>query len=120
MNQTTLHEIKCQYYDRLTSFKMFDNMIPSYMHAGIVEYITIGTQPGGFLTAVLQNNLERAVDRADDTNVKALATYVSFLYNVAPMDCWGSPERVEYWIANGGLSGLNKVPMSIMPAEEEI
>jgi len=120
MNQNTLDEIRLHYYDRLLTFKMFGGEIPSYMHTGIVEYIIAGTKPGGFLTAVLENNLKQSVNRGDGANVKLLATYVSFLYNHAPMDCWGNPEKVKKWIADGGLDGLNQVPMSLVSPGEEI
>ena len=39
---------------------------------------------GGFLTAVKDDSLSRAVQYADGTNKTALWVYVAFLYNVAP------------------------------------
>ena len=56
----------------------------------------IGALPdvGHFLAAVLKNNLFEAVNRADDTNVKALKLYVIFLHNVAP-GTWRAKAKVE-------------------------
>jgi len=69
--------------------------IPEYMHDGISLYINHGIHPGGFLTAVIENNLKEACMRADDFNIKILPNYVRFFYNYAPSGCWGSP--VENW-----------------------
>jgi hypothetical protein len=52
----------------------------------IVQWYDDGYPLGNFLTAVITNNLMEAVGRADDTNIKALPLYCSFLYNVMPRD----------------------------------
>ena len=68
--------------------------IPDRMMGGLKRYIEDGTEPGGFLTAVLENDLERAVSNADEENMANLPAYVAYLYNEAPMGCWGSRKRV--------------------------
>jgi hypothetical protein len=51
----------------------------------------IGYPSGGFVEAVVENNLMAAVGRADSTNIKALPFYCQMMYNV------GMPsELVEY------------------------
>lgn len=40
---------------------------------------------GSFLTAVVENDLEGAVGKADSTNVRALPVYLKYFYNYAPM-----------------------------------
>ncbi len=40
---------------------------------------------GSFLTAVVENNLDEAVGKADSVNVCALPIYVKYFYNYAPM-----------------------------------
>lgn len=47
---------------------------------------SVGKLPyvGDFLTAVAENNLDRAVMFADETNKRLLWLYPMFLYNVAP------------------------------------
>lgn len=71
--------------------------IPDYMMEGLALYIEKGIEPGGFLSAVICNNLSEAVGRADDTNIRNIPAYCSYLYNEAPSDCWGSPEAMaEY------------------------
>lgn len=73
--------------------------IPEYMHESVLLYLLHRLQPGHFLTAVLENNLEEACGRADDTNRHALYAYVYFLYNFAPTTAWGSPEKVSAWLS---------------------
>lgn len=72
--------------------------IPDYMIGGLVRYIDNHIQPGGFLTAVLSNDLMGACGQADDTNRHLLFNYCNFLYNHAPSKCWGSPEAVARWL----------------------
>jgi len=80
--------------------------IPDYMHDGLVEFILHGRPVGNFLTAVLSNNLKEACGRADDTNLQLLPNYVRFLYNHAPVGCWGTEERMESWMEREGLVGV--------------
>jgi hypothetical protein len=61
-------------------------------------YIDHKIEPGGFLTAVLCNDLTEATGRADVYNRRKLFEYIQFLYNDAPGDCWGSREKVSAWL----------------------
>jgi hypothetical protein len=69
--------------------------IPSYTKQSLDNYINHGIAPGGFLTAVLTNDLYSAVGRADSVNREALADIVSYIYNEVPRDCYGSEEAME-------------------------
>ena len=71
--------------------------IPDYMMGGLRRWIELGIEPGDFLHAVLTNDLRRAVERADSANMRNLPAYVAYLYNNAPSQCWGSPEKVAAW-----------------------
>lgn len=85
------------------------SLIPKHCRNGMIRWIMYGTEPGNFLGAVLENDLRRAVERADDINRASLANYVTFLFNYAPLPCWGSPEKVAEWKRLGGLKGQAKV-----------
>lgn len=76
-----------------------DYQIPQRMMPGIRRYIEQGIEPGGFLTAVICNDLKEAVGRADDENLRNLPAFVSYFYNDVPSTCWGSPERFSAWLA---------------------
>jgi hypothetical protein len=66
---------------------------------GLRLYFEHHRPTGGFLTAVLENDLRAACERADMTNRRMLFDIVSWLYNEAPAQAWGSKERVERWLA---------------------
>ena len=66
------------------------------------RYANHGIPTGGFLRAVLQNNLNEAVARGDEENLRDLAEIVRYVYNQFPSNCWGSPERVDAWLEEIG------------------
>lgn len=84
--------------------KMAEYEIPDYMQHSLVEYIMTGRPVGGFLSAVLENDLIAAVNRADEKNAKALVNYIKFLWNHAPNGCFGYTGVTEYWRERGGLA----------------
>jgi hypothetical protein len=79
--------------------------IPERMRDGILNYIERRWPPGGFLQAVICNDLREAAGRADDENQLLLFEYVKFFYNHAPHECWGSPEKFQAWLAKNGECG---------------
>ena len=78
--------------------------IPVRMQRGLARYVIDGVKPGGFLRALLANDLVHAVGRADDENIRLLPNYVRFLYSEAPADCWGSELQLSTW---KGLEDVN-------------
>lgn len=72
--------------------------VPEHMHGAIDRYINHRLHPGGFLEAVLCNDLTGAVSKADLVNRNHLADYVKWFYNHAPSGCWGSRENFERWL----------------------
>lgn len=83
----------------MTTYTFNEFYIPSRMMPGLLDYIENGAIPGGFLTAVICNDLKEAVSRADSENLRNLPAFVGYLYNEAPSMCWGSEERMKNWIA---------------------
>ncbi len=82
----------------------FDNLpseyavIPQSTIGGLARYVEQGIPPGGFLTAVLENNLKESFARADDDNIRAMHKIVMLIYNHIPGNCWGSREEVDAWL----------------------
>jgi len=72
--------------------------IPKIMREGLRLYVEDRVRPGGFLTAVIQNNLKETVAMADDVNMPNIPAFVNYFYNHAPSLCWGSPEKMEAWL----------------------
>lgn len=62
------------------------------------RYVLHGIAPGGFLLAVLENDLMEATERADQENLRNLPAYAAFLYNEVPGSCHGSREKVNAWM----------------------
>lgn len=66
------------------------------------RYVDHRIETGGFLRAVLENNLREACGRADEDNAASLFQIVAYCYNEIPGSCWGSPERVKSWLQKRG------------------
>lgn len=64
----------------------------------IDRYANTGCPLGGFLTAVMENNLMEAFCRADEDNTRDMREIVAYVYNEIPGPCHGSPEIVAEWI----------------------
>jgi len=64
----------------------------------IKSYVERGIPTGGFLYAVLTNNMVEALFKADMENREALYDIVSYIHNNIPGDAWGSPTKVEMWM----------------------
>lgn len=81
------------------------DLVPSHLREGLGAHIETGREVGGFLRAVLINDLMQAVSKADDVSLAHLAGIVKFLYNYAPSKAFGSPAAVKAWRKSGGLAG---------------
>lgn len=81
------------------------SLVPSHIQPGLQDYIEYGIPPGSFLEAVITNNLLESFARADEINAKRVGDIVKFMYQFAPLECWGSREAMEKWIKDGGLRG---------------
>ena len=63
-------------------------------------YADQGRPTGGFLQAVLSNDLMTAMASADESSRANLYDICRYVYNHLPMGCHGSPEIVTAWIAS--------------------
>lgn len=87
---------------------MEDENLPESLRDGLMAYCAEGREPGGFMRAVLENDLAGAVFRADLKNQRTIVQFVNFLNGRVPNDCWGSKEKVSRWIKDGGMRGYYK------------
>ena len=74
--------------------------IPLFVYLSLRRYADERTPVGGFLAAVLSNNLERSIAKADAANLALLPNIVRYMYNHMPGNCWGSSARVDAWLNN--------------------
>ena len=79
--------------------------LPEHMREGTQLWVEHGIMPGGFLTAVLENDLVGAFGKADLENRASMYIWCQWLFNEAPAGCWGSREQVTDWSQRGGLEG---------------
>jgi hypothetical protein len=70
----------------------------AHLEGPLQRYFENRIAPGGFLTAVLSNDLVGAVSRADQQNRSLIPEIVIFLYNRAPAGAWGNEDRVARWL----------------------
>ena len=73
-------------------------MIPEITIESLRNYADHGIPTGGFLNAVLSNDLKESFGRADIGNRNVMFEIVSYCYNEIPSACWGSPKAVELWL----------------------
>jgi hypothetical protein len=64
----------------------------------LYNYFVHGLEPGGFMTAVLSNDLYSACARADYTNVNLMQQYTLWIENHAPYGSFGDRDTVRGWL----------------------
>jgi hypothetical protein len=74
--------------------------VPPATMEQLQAYMIDRREPGDFVVAVLANDLKDAFGRADESNTRAMAAIVSFVYNHMPVHCQGSREKVKQWLAD--------------------
>jgi hypothetical protein len=82
--------------------------LPDILHDSLVAYIETGRPTGGFLEAVLSNDLMGAFKRADAQSCAYLEAVARWLYDKAPGDAWGDYKTVQKWIRKQGLEGQGR------------
>jgi len=83
-----------------TTKDKLDDEIPAHTQGGLERYRDNHCEPGGFLYAVLTNNLRLAVRRADSENLAELPRIVTWIFHNMPTTAWGDEERYRAWINN--------------------
>lgn len=74
--------------------------IPKHLVHSLRGYAAHHYSVGGFLRAVLANDLMQVVGRADNDSLAAIARICAFVHNAMPARCHGSYEIVDRWLAN--------------------
>lgn len=71
--------------------------VPSHLQQGLIDFIELGIKPGDFLWAVICNDLQGAVLRADGLSIFAVRGIVRWLCAHAPAACWGTEQKRNEW-----------------------
>ena len=72
--------------------------LPPHIVHSLKLYVEYRCSPGGFLRAVLENDLVGAISNADPQCTAMLPHIVRYVYNVLPGNTWGNPTRVKSWL----------------------
>lgn len=79
--------------------RLEQSTVPAHLHEGLLRYLHDRILPGGFMQAVLCNDLQQAVCRADPVSLAGLRALVEFLQWDCPAEAWGSRDAVLAWTA---------------------
>lgn len=74
------------------------SFLPDHLQEGMKRFTDQGIRPGGFLYAILTNDLRGAVVQADYINITVIPNIVMYCLENLPHDIWGDVESVEAWI----------------------
>jgi hypothetical protein len=74
------------------------SLIPERIMQNLLYYVKGKEAPGGFLYAVLSNNLFKAISKADDEMLPLIPLLVMYIHWEVPASCHGSPEHVKAWM----------------------
>lgn len=88
---------------------MLDNtywQIPEHTYGALKRYVEDGIPTGGFLYAVLTNDLSGTFGKADCENIEKIKEICGFVYNEIPSGAWGNIKKVNKWIKQHGMKGV--------------
>lgn len=91
--------------------------LPTFVLETLRRYVDNHVPAGGFVGAVLENNLCESIVRADDVNLPALPAIVKYLFWEVPANCWGSPEKVAAWLSVGPTPAPKRASCHIDPPD---
>lgn len=75
------------------------NLCPPHIRESIEAYVLQGRPVGGFLHAVLCNDLMESFAKADHINIHALPHIVAYIYQRVPVHLYGGYTIVDKHIA---------------------
>lgn len=82
-------------------------LAPAHLREGLRAYLEDGRPTGDALWCVLADRpFSECAARLDDDAIAGARGLAQFLYNYAPSEAWGSPEKVAAWRERGGLRGV--------------
>ena len=88
---------------------MSTDRLPEHMRAAAELWVKRGAPHpetmGGFMRAVLLNDLTGAALNADHTNGRELKAWAAWLYDDCPQAAWGNERKLLEWHEAGGLEG---------------
>ena len=71
--------------------------IPDHAQESLTNYFLNGWEPGGFLSAMLAMDMQRALSSADTANRQVIWAIGHWIMHNAPGGSWGNYEAIEMW-----------------------
>ena len=71
--------------------------IPDHAQESLANYFLNGWEPGGFLSAMLAMDMQRALSNADTANRQVMWAIGRWIMHEAPEGSWGNYEAIEMW-----------------------
>lgn len=85
-------------------------MIPEHITDELARYVEHRIPPGGFILAVLENDLRKAVEHADLDTQMRFTDIVKHVYCKLPIRCRGSRQSVVNWLGGRGPQAATNLP----------
>jgi hypothetical protein len=86
-------------FEQITTDGPNPRRCPENIVAGLLNYRDFRLPTGGFLRAVLSNDLRTAVALGDPQSLTHLRDVIAWLYDAMPSVAWGSASAVNDWLA---------------------
>ena len=74
------------------------HQIPEHTRETLVNYLMKGLEPGGFVTAMLAMDMQRAVYAADFVNGSNMQQIARWIIEYCPRGSWGDYPTVYHWL----------------------
>ena len=71
--------------------------VPDHAQESLANYFLNGWEPGGFLSAMLAMDMQRALSSADTANRQVMWAIGRWIVHEAPEGSWGNYEAIEMW-----------------------
>ena len=86
--------------------------LPQHLKESLDAYWMTGRPLGGFLQAVVDNDLRKACALADEENAPIIHVILGYLYNECALGSWGFAGAHEKWITKKRNEGIS-APVTI-------
>lgn len=81
----------------MSAYNESELKIPVQTLMDLAKYIDEGFVPGKFLRAVINNDLQAAVNEASELELNVLSIIVKYMHERAPSGCHGYSGAVKVW-----------------------
>ena len=95
----------------LTANSQCPQGFPQETFEALRNYVMNHRDPGGFLTAVLSNDLMETVLRSSLDCRHSIPQIFEYIFRHCPGNCWGNAEAVKAWVS---VPNQNRQHLSIL------